>query len=191
MGPVTVRAVLAAGLAATALLSGCAGGDEPAAPAPSAPVVLRAASLLPGQPLPATTGTPLLTVTGVETGDGTGSVAFDRGRLDRLSQVQLTTYEPWVKQTLTFRGVWLADLLAVAGAGRAASVRITALDDYAVTLSRADLAAGGILLATGDGTGAALPVDDGGPTRIVFRAGIASGANADQWIWSLRTLDAR
>jgi hypothetical protein len=188
---VTVRSALAAALATIALLSGCAGGDEPDSSAPAAPVVLRAATLLPGQPLPDTTGTPLLTVTGVDAADGTGTVAFDRGRLDRLSQVELRTYEPWVKQTLTFRGVWLADVLTVAGAEGAASVRVTALDDYAVTLTRADLSGGGVLLATGDATGAALPLEDGGPTRIVFRSGSASGANADQWIWSLRTVDAR
>ena len=47
------------------------------------------------------------------------------------------------------------------------------------------------LLATSDAAGAEIPVDEGGPTRIVFQEGTAAGRNADQWIWSLRTLDAR
>jgi hypothetical protein len=34
-------------------------------------------------------------------------------------------------------------------------------------------------------------VADGGPTRIVFAKGVKSGANADQWIWSLKTIEVR
>lgn len=177
-------------VAVVALLTlvGCAGDGQPEDTA-SAPVVLRAATLQPGQALPAPTGPPLLTVTGVTTADGT--VALHRSTLDRLTQVELRAYEPWLKRTMTFRGVWLADALAVTGATDPRSVRITALDDYTVELTGADLRSGGILLATGDGTGGALPVDDGGPTRIVFQDGTRAGENADQWIWSLRTIDTR
>jgi len=105
--------------------------------------------------------------------------------------VQLRTYEPWVKKDLTFRGVWLTDVLALAGAAHPTEVQIEALDDYRVRLSAADLRAGGILLATTDGAGHEIPIEAGGPTRIVFARGIASGTNADQWIWSLRTIDVR
>jgi hypothetical protein len=197
---VTVRTRIAAGLAAAALaLTGCADGGTSADPTGAAataagtePVVLRSATLRPGQPVPGPVGTRLLTVTGAIAGTGVLDTAvLDRALLGGLTQVQLSTYEPWVKRDQTFRGVWLADLLAVLGAGRATAVRITALDDYAVTLTAADLAGGGILLATSDGAGAEIPVAQGGPTRIVFRKGIRSGANADQWIWSLRTIDVR
>lgn len=190
----TARTRIAAGLAGVALaLAGCAGGtptDPAAAPAGGAePVVLRAATLRPGQPVPTPAGTRLLTVTGGIT--GSGPAPLDRSLLAGLAQVQLSTYEPWVKKDLTFRGVWLADVLAVLGARAGAAVRVTALDDYTVTLTAADLADGGILLATSDGAGAEIPVDQGGPTRIVFRTEIRAGANADQWIWSLRTIDVR
>lgn len=187
-----VRTRLAAGLGAVALaLAGCGGGD-PAGSAGSTgtdPTVLRAATLRPGDPVPPATGAALLTVAGA-TADGR-SVRVDRQLLAGLTQIELRTYEPWVRQDLTFRGVWLADLLAVAGAGPDASVQITALDDYTVTLPAADLRAGGILLATSDGAGADIPVGAGGPTRIVYVGGLRSGANADNWIWSLRTVDVR
>jgi hypothetical protein len=189
---VTVR--LLAAIAVAVLLAGCGRdpGPDPDRTAPSAPVVLREATLRPGEAVPAPAGTPLISVTGeIGPANQGDTVALDRRTLARLSQVQLTTYEPWVKKDLSFRGVWLADVLALAGAASTAEVRVTALDDYAVTFTAADLRAGGILLATSDGTGADIPIEDGGPTRIVFQRGLRAGVNADQWIWSLRSIEVR
>jgi hypothetical protein len=183
-----------AGVAVLALLAGCGGSPAPAAErtAATAPVVLRAATLRPGQAVPVPAGTPLITVTGDVGAANQGDImALDRRTLARLSQVELRTYEPWVKQDLSFRGVWLTDVLALAGAPGTATVRITALDDYAVDLTAAELRAGGILLATSDGAGADIPIEDGGPTRIVFQRGLRAGVNADQWIWSLRSIEVR
>lgn len=183
----SVRTLTAACLAAALLLAGC-GGDPAGGPAAtSGPVLLRDASLRPGDPMPSATGAALLTVS-----TGGTAVPFDRGALDRLSQVEVRTYEPWVKQDLVFRGVWLSDVLAVAGATPTSWVRVVALDDYAVTFTVAEVtAAGDLLLATGDGTGTAIPVDEGGPTRIVFPPDSTVGADPDRWIWSLRTVDVR
>jgi hypothetical protein len=190
---VTVR--LLAGIALVAVLAGCGGTAAPAADrtAASAPQVLRAATLRPGQAVPVPAGSPLITVTGnIGSAANQGDlVALDRRTLARLSQVQLTTYEPWVKKDLSFRGVWLADVLALSGAAPTAGVRVTALDDYAVDFTAAEIRDGGILLATSDGAGAEIPIEDGGPTRIVFRRGLQAGANADQWIWSLRSIEVR
>lgn len=188
----TVRVL--AGIAVAVLLAGCGGDPGRTADrgAPAAPVVLREATLQPGQPVPAPTGIALISVTGAIGPTNQGdTVALDRRTLARLAQVQLTTYEPWVKQDLSFRGVWLADVLALAGAASTAGVRVTALDDYSVTFSAADLRSGGILLATSDGAGADIPIEDGGPTRIVFQRGLRAGTNADQWIWSLRSIEVR
>jgi hypothetical protein len=41
------------------------------------------------------------------------------------------------------------------------------------------------------GDGGAIPIAEGGPIRIVFADGVASGANANQWIWSVTTIDVR
>jgi hypothetical protein len=186
---VTVR-VLAA-IAVAALLAGC-GHPAPDRTAPAAPVVLRDATLRPGEAVPAPAGVPLISLTGELGSANQGvTVLLDRQTLGRLTQLQLTTYEPWVKKDLSFRGVWLADVLALAGAARTSGVRVTALDDYTVDLSAADLRAGGILLATSDGTGADIPVEEGGPTRIVYQRGLRAGANADQWIWSLHSIEVR
>ena len=40
-------------------------------------------------------------------------------------------------------------------------------------------------------TGESIPVEEGGPTRIVYLGGVAAGASADQWIWSLASIDVR
>jgi len=160
--------------------------------APSA-TVLRPATLLPGHAVPVPAGKPLLTLSGKVSAANQGRVvAFDRAGLDQLSLLQVQVFEPWVKQDVAFRGVWLQDLLEVAGAAAGVTtLHITALDDYTVDLAAADVRAGGILLATSAGDGSELPVDKGGPTRIIFLNGVKSGANAEQWIWSVKTIDLR
>jgi hypothetical protein len=191
------RAAAAALLAAVAAAA-CA--TSPPVPAESAPAsvdpavaVLEPAQLGPEEPVPAPTGATVLTVTGLIGSTNGGRVLrLDQATLDRLGRVRVTVYEPWVRQTLGFQGVWLADLLALARPDPTArTVHVTALDDYQVDLSVADVRAGGILLATRDGAGNPIRVEDGGPTRIVFVGGVPSGASADQWIWSLSTIDLR
>jgi hypothetical protein len=192
-----VRAALTAA-ALAALATGCVTSPSvPTEAAPPsvdpAPAVLAPAVLHVDQAVPAPTAAPVLTVTGlIGTTNGGDALSFDAATLDQLGRVRITVYEPWVKQTLAFQGVWLADLLKLARPDPAAqSVHITALDDYQVDLPLADIMAGGVLLATLDGDGGPIRVEDGGPTRIVFAAGVASGDSADQWIWSLSTIDVR
>lgn len=181
--------------AATLLLPAC-GTDAPTAGDTAgltqSAATLRPASLWPGQPVPVPSK-PVLTLTGRVTADNRGrAVQFDRAGLERLRVVKVRAYEPWVKQQLDFRGVWLADVLEIAGAEPGwTSLRIVALDDYQVDVDAADVRGGGILLATADGEGRDVPVAKGGPTRLVYVGRIAAAVNADQWIWSLKTIDVR
>ena len=189
----------AAAVAVLVLAVGCGGSPAtpsspgPGAAGPESPTVLRAATLQPGQPVPVPKGKRVLTLTGMTSAANQGRVvAFDRAGLDQLRLVQVQVHEPWVKQDLAFRGVWLQDLLEVAGAAAGVTtLHITALDDYQVDLTMTDVRAGGIMLATSAGDGSAIPVGKGGPTRIIFLNGVKSGANAEQWIWSLKTIDLR
>jgi len=158
-------------------------GAKPAATA-AAGTVISAASLTFGQSVPMPTGKPVFTVSGkISVTNRAGTLVFDRRTVERLGLHQVRLYEPWTKETLDFRGVWLQDLLTVAGVeADAASLHIVALDDFAVDLKLADIKAGGIFLATQSGDGSAIPLDNGGPTRIVFLDGVKAGANADQWV---------
>ena len=197
-----IRGVTALGalLMAGTLLVGC-GGDadgsgDAAAPAASSSIastVVRPASLRPGQPVPTPATTPVLTLTGkIGVTNGGEALRLDLATIDAVGLREVSLYEPWVKKTTSFQGVWLADLLKVAGVQpSAAVVHLTALDDYKVDLTMAEVAAGGIFLATKTGDGRPIPISDGGPTRIVFVGDVPSGRSADQWIWSLQTLDVQ
>jgi hypothetical protein len=175
-------------------LSGCgdhAGHDAaPVTPAKAA-TEISAASLTAGQAVPTPAGKAALTLTGrITRGNAKGDLALDVATIERLGVKEIGLYEPWVKQHLDFRGIWLSDLLTVAGvADGATKLRIVAHDDYAVDLPLADVRAGTVMLATRSGDGVALPLDNGGPTRIVYADGVAAGANPDQWIWSLKSID--
>jgi hypothetical protein len=189
--------VLVAAVCAVALVACSSSAPVPTAPVVDpvdpAPVVLTPAVLRPDQPVPPPSEQRVLALTGRIGSTNDGAVlAFDKPTLDQLGRVRVTVFEPWVKQELNFEGVWLADLLAVARADpQARTVHITALDDYQVELAISDVMAGGVLLATRSGNGQPIPIEDGGPTRIVFAGGVPAGNSADQWIWSLSAIDVR
>lgn len=194
MRSMTARRIAA--LAAVLALTAC-GSATPAAKTPvvqaTTATIVSVATLKAGQDVPAPAGKPVFTVTGkISVTNRGGTLVFDQHTVEQLGLVQAKLYEPWTKQDLEFRGVWLRDLVALAGPSAAATeLHITALDDYAVDLNLADVRAGGIMLATRAGDGSAIPLDQGGPTRIVFLDGVAAGANADQWVWSIKQIDVQ
>jgi hypothetical protein len=183
-------------LAVLALSGACSNSmTQPTAPVQSsaafASQVISPPTLSAGQLVPRATEKPVFTVTGrIAVQNRDGALVFDRPTLDRLGVRQVRLYEPWTKEHLDFRGVWLQDLLAVAGVKPGATkLHIVALDDYAVDLKLADVLAGGIMIATSAGDGSAIPIDQGGPTRVVFMDGVEAGVNPDQWVWSLKAID--
>jgi hypothetical protein len=115
---------------------------------------------------------------------------FDMPTLERLGLVKATVFEPYEKKHLTFSGVKLDDVLKIAGVPATASVHLTALDDYQVDLSAAEVDAGGLMLATRQ-DGEEIAVATGGPIRLVFLDGTASGRDGRQWIWSLNRIDVK
>jgi hypothetical protein len=167
------------------------------APGPKASVragtTISAATLKPGQSIPAPTQKAILTMAGkISVTNQAGALVFDQSTIERLGVEQVRLYEPWTKEHLEFRGVWLQHLVAVAGVDAAATrLHIVALDDYTVDLTLADIRAGGIMLATRSGDGSSIPIDQGGPSRVVFMEGVNAGANADQWIWSIKTIEVQ
>jgi hypothetical protein len=151
------------------------------------PAVLKAGHAVP------LTKDPILAVQGKISARNDGPVLqLGVDTLDELGLLQVDTYEPWAKKRMGFQGVWLADMLNVAGIDKTASaVHFTALDDYQVDLTMAEIKAGGIFLATKAADGSPIPIDEGGPTRIVFMDGVKAGASADQWIWSLKDISVK
>jgi len=198
-GRATMAVRLAVAAALLGLAAACGGSPDTGAAAPAGQAepapgkIISPATLKPGQAVPKPAQKPVLTITGKISAANKGhALVFDRRTLERLGVVQVRLYEPWAKKTLEFRGVWLKDLLAVAALqADAARLHMTALDDYQVNLTMAEVRAGGILVATAAGDGSSIPIDQGGPVRILFLDGVPAGANPDQWIWSLTTVDVR
>jgi len=173
-------------VAVAALLLGACGATAAPAAGPSAAATAPAPALT----IPPARDKPLLTLSG-KIGHG-HRVLIDRAGADTLTRVDLTVLEPFQKQRVAYKGVWLDDLLrAVEAEPSAQTVHLTALDDYVVDLPMADLRSGGVFLAVQNADGTAIPVAEGGPTRLVFRDGTPKSDNSDLWIWSLATIEVR
>lgn len=173
-------------------LVACGGGaSTTAAAGASGFKTVAAASLKVGQAVPAPATAPIVTVIGGTAPANTdGGVAFDLASLERLGLVSATVFEPYEKKHLNFSGVTLAAVLNVAGVPSTANVHLTALDDYQVDLTAQEIAAGGVMLAT-QLDGHPIAVASGGPTRLVFLDGTASGKDGRQWIWSISRIDVK
>ena len=185
-----VRMALAAATAVVAL--GC-GTAEPVAPAAPAPSVVKAPDADANEVPDAPEGRALLTITGrIAATNGDGTLSLDQTQLDRLGLLAMDVNDPWAKKRIGVQGFWLRDLVDLARpAAGATSLHLTALDDYQVDITLADIRSQSIFLATRTGDGAALPVDEGGPTRVVFGDDLASRFSPDMWIWNIETIEVR
>ncbi len=181
----SLRTGLCVAAATSLLLTGC-GDEEAQTPGAQAEVVQEGEALA---EVPAPEGDPVLWVHGAtgEANDGE-AIAFDLATLERLRLEEWTVYETFVDADVTFRGVPLAFLLDVVGVpADATEVVLVALDDYEIALTIEDARSGDALVATRD-TGEAIPLDAGGPIRLVFADGTDLAQNPDLWIWSIRDL---
>jgi hypothetical protein len=138
------------------------------------------------------TGKTILSIDGAISEHNEGKdLALDVASIEDLPQQTVTLFEPFVKQDIEFTGVLLSDVLAAAGmSSDAAVLSMTALDDYHVDLMLSQMDTSQVLLATRSG-GAAIPVSDGGPARIVFLTDDGMGANTDNWIWSVTSIEVK
>jgi hypothetical protein len=180
-----------------ALVTGCgsAGSSvsaEAAASASAAPTVLRTPDPA-ADAVPAPQGRPALSITGrIGATNADGEMRVDQAALDRLGLLEMNVNDPWAKQRLALQGVWLRDLVALAKPlPGATSLHLTALDDYQVDLKLDDVRADAILLASRAADGTTLPIEDGGPTRVVFADDLAPRFSPDLWIWNIVTIEVR
>lgn len=181
------QALSALGLATVLVANAACGGSTEAAPhEPPAN-----ASLRPGDDIPAVQADVVLTVSG-KLANERKSVPFDIATIEAVGVEAFTVYEPLEDANLVFRGVDLRDLLAVAGvADDATDLHMVALDDYVVALDLQAINGGGIMLATATADGSAIPVERGGPIRVVFKEHAQGAGQAHDWIWSLVAAEVR
>lgn len=106
--------------------------------------------------------------------------------LSQLATRRVSLYEPFEQRRMTFRVVPLRDVLALAGVQTGAkTLHAVALNDYVVDLPLDVAAADGTYVAVSGSDGSAIPVESGGPIRIVFADDTKGGEVDNYWIWSL------
>ena len=107
--------------------------------------------------------------------------------LKELPVTTVTVLEPFVQEVHTYDGVLLETLFDIADVDLAADVDTIALNDYRFQDGATALVDAGAILAYAE-DGDAIPMDRGGPVRLVFPEDSEYFTYLDAWNWSLRTI---
>ncbi|NKE44195.1 molybdopterin-dependent oxidoreductase [Roseomonas frigidaquae] len=118
--------------------------------------------------------------------------AFSLAELEALGMQDIATRTTWTgPDVLRFSGVPLASLLRACGAS-GTTLRIHALNDYAVNVPVEDATENGALLATRQG-GMPLRIRDRGPIWLIYpwteRPELDAPVFRDRAIWQIRQID--
>lgn len=132
-------------------------------------LLLHLASYLPvsAASLSSPTGPVILEISGqIAHGNLADGAGFDMAMLDALPQRDTVTSTPWYDGVQTFSGPKLADLLAAVGA-TGGSLRVIAINDYAVEIPISDVTDYPVILASRQ-NGAPMPVREKGPLFVIY-----------------------
>jgi len=131
------------------------------------------------------------TIANVNTPDG--AAAFDMAMLDALPQRRFRTATIWTSGVSEFSGPTLRSLLAHVGA-KGKTLRLTALNEYAVEMPAADAFEGGPILATRK-DGRALSVRDNGPLWLIYpfddEPAYKTEVTYSRSIWQLKSIEVK
>ena len=120
-----------------------------------------------------------------------GVLALDAELFATLPQHSFTTSTIWTEGTATYTGVLLRDLLAAVGAD-GATVKLTALNDYEISMPAADALEDGPLLANLS-NGEPMSVRDKGPVWMIFPFDDVAAYRTEQTysrsIWQLNRIE--
>jgi hypothetical protein len=118
-------------------------------------------------PLPKPQGKVILKITGRIANANNGETAeFDLPMLEALGLESFSTTTPWYKDSVTFEGVLMANLLRHVGA-TGSSISVTALNDYTTDIPVEDFTTYRVILAL-KRDGAYMSIRDKGPLFIVY-----------------------
>jgi hypothetical protein len=119
--------------------------------------------------------------------EGDVRVELTMAELEALAVTEVTLDEPFVRRRETYRVIPLSVLFDLAGIGDGETVATIALNDYRyVDEVRALRDAQALLAVARDG--APIPMDAGGPIRLVYADDSSYTGSLDAWNWSLRTI---
>jgi hypothetical protein len=173
----------------TLILVGCrSGGDN------SMYEVVRPGSIAPGDVVPTPRGDVVLLISGdISVTNVDDTLAFDIDTLEKLRLIRYQVSDPWLKEEVTYTGVLLSDLLAVAGSSDTViEVRALALDGYAAPISVSEMESWPVLLATRS-NGVHMTIENSGPTRIIFPYDLHNDVAAarNMSVWNLERLEVK
>lgn len=115
---------------------------------------------------------------------GATTVTYTMDELFARATTDVTLFEPFVRRDETFAVIELFELLQEAGLADDDHVETVALNDYRYSQRVGDLRENTALLAVSR-NGEPIPMDAGGPIRIVFADDSGFSGELDAWNWSL------
>jgi hypothetical protein len=124
--------------------------------------------------------------------DGKGAeTSLTLDQMQALGTEEIQINEPFVKSCQTFTAVPLEAVLKAADIPtNSGTLSTVALNDYVYDGSIPELVQGGALIAI-QRAGQEIPVDQGGPIRIIFPDDSPMASNLDAWNWSLIRMEAK
>ena len=158
--------------------------------------VVAPASLTPGDAIPAPTGDPILTVSGqIGVKNAGDTLVLDMATLEKFGLVEYAVNDPWLNAKNTYQGVLLSEFLKFVDASdTATTLKIIALDDYAVDITITDIEKWTVLLAT-QTNGAYMTIENNGPTRVIFPYDfypeIDQLTYKDLWVWNIASMEIK
>ncbi len=172
---------IAIALSALLLLTGCSTSSKSSevTPTPSASSNPYGAGFVVDPPADSDV---VLTINGATTKD------FTMGQITALADEEITIMEPFVKMEQSFKVVKIEKLIQGLGFKPTDTLSTVALNDYAFPDTVANFTKNNAYIAVSR-DGSAIPMDQGGPIRIVFASDSGYFANLDAWNWSIRTIE--
>lgn len=136
-------------------------------------------------------GEPVLTVTGLitQTNDGDAYVVY-QGIFDDYSS-QMTVYDPWVGDTLKFKGLFLHEILTLVKPPEEAKTMVlktTYGQSYEIKIK--DARQYEIMLARWE-QGDLLTEATGAPIRVIFPDKAKDAFNEDAWAWWVESIEIK
>ncbi len=122
-------------------------------------------------------------------GGSSGHQSFTLVQLEALGTTTITVDEPFVKKRQSFTGVALSKILTRAGIAGGVKITTHALNDYDYANVASAFTGSDALLAT-QRDAARIPLDQGGPIRLVYPDGTPLSGVLDAWNWSLASITA-
>jgi hypothetical protein len=177
------------------VLAGCGGDGAGTRPADAAFAEVRPASLQADVVAPAPADPVVLRVGGRITRPNVGATLhLDLATLEQLRMVAYRADDSVADGgTVLFRGVLLADVLALAGATDYRELAMVALNDYEVVIPRSDVDRYAVMIAT-SADGQRMAVESYGPTRLVYpnlTSELPRSIYDQRWIWQLDRIEVR